>query len=61
MKLAQLRYLTAIVEAGFNISAAADKLHLSQPGVSRQLRLLEEELIRDQQLPLRPLGQSAKR
>ena len=44
MKLAQLRYLTAIVDAGFNISAAADKLHLSQPGVSRQLRLLEEEL-----------------
>jgi LysR family cys regulon transcriptional activator len=44
VKLAQLRYLTAIVDAGFNISAAAEKLHLSQPGVSRQLRLLEEEL-----------------
>lgn len=44
MKLAQLRYLAAIVDAGFNISAAAEKLHLSQPGVSRQLRLLEEEL-----------------
>ena len=44
MKLQQLRYLAAIVEADFNISAAANKLHLSQPGVSRQLKLLEDEL-----------------
>ncbi|MEY3466337.1 MAG: HTH-type transcriptional regulator CysB [Gammaproteobacteria bacterium] len=44
MKLQQLRYLAAIVDAGFNISAAAEKLHLSQPGVSRQLKLLEDEL-----------------
>lgn len=44
MKLAQLRYLVAIVEAGFSISAAAARLHISQPGVSRQLKLLEDEL-----------------
>lgn len=44
MKLQQLRYLTAIVEAGLNISAAAEKLHTSQPGVSRQIKLLEDEL-----------------
>lgn len=44
MKLAQLRYLVAIVDAGFSISAAAAKLHISQPGVSRQLKLLEDEL-----------------
>jgi LysR family cys regulon transcriptional activator len=44
MKLAQLRYLVAIVESGFSISAAAVRLHISQPGVSRQLKLLEDEL-----------------
>jgi LysR family cys regulon transcriptional activator len=44
MKLTQLRYLAAIVDSGLNISAAAEKLHISQPGVSRQLKLLEDEL-----------------
>lgn len=44
MKLAQLRYLVAVVDSGFNISAAAEKLHLTQPGVSRQLRVFEDEL-----------------
>jgi LysR family cys regulon transcriptional activator len=44
MKLQQLRYLSAIVESGMNISAAAEKLHTSQPGVSRQIKLLEDEL-----------------
>ncbi len=44
MKLQQLRYLAAIVENGLNISAAAEKLHTSQPGVSRQIKLLEDEL-----------------
>ncbi|MFM8481402.1 MAG: LysR substrate-binding domain-containing protein [Gammaproteobacteria bacterium] len=44
MKLAQLRYLVAIVESGFSISAAAEKLHISQPGVSRQPKVLEDEL-----------------
>jgi LysR family cys regulon transcriptional activator len=44
MKLHQLRYLAAIAESGLNISAAAEKLHTSQPGVSRQIKLLEDEL-----------------
>jgi len=44
MKLHQLRYLAAVVQNGLNITAAAGKLHTSQPGVSKQLRLLEEEL-----------------
>lgn len=44
MKLQQLRYLTAIVRNSLNISAAADSLYTSQPGISKQLRLLEEEL-----------------
>ncbi len=44
MKLQQLRYLTAIVRNNLNISAAADSLYTSQPGISKQLRLLEEEL-----------------
>ena len=44
VKLTQLRYLAAIVDSGLNISAAADRLHISQPGVSRQLKLLEDEL-----------------
>ena len=44
MKLQQLRYLIAIVENGLNITAASERLFTSQPGVSKQLRLLEDEL-----------------
>jgi len=44
MKLQQLKYLLAIVDNGLNITAAADRLYTSQPGVSKQLKQLEEEL-----------------
>lgn len=44
MKLQQLRYVLAIVDSGLNISAAASRLYTSQPGISKQLKLLEEEL-----------------
>lgn len=44
MKLQQLRYLVAVHENGLNITAAARQLHTSQPGVSRQIKMLEEEL-----------------
>ncbi len=44
MKLQQLRYLLAIAENGLNITAASEKLFTSQPGVSKQLKLFEEEL-----------------
>jgi LysR family transcriptional regulator, cys regulon transcriptional activator len=44
MKFQQLRYLVAVHENGLNISAAARQVRTSQPGVSRQLKLLEEEL-----------------
>ena len=44
MKLQQLRYLSEIAKRGLNLSQAAEALHTSQPGVSKQIRLLEEEL-----------------
>lgn len=44
MKILQLRYLLAIADNGLNITAAANRLYTSQPGVSKQLKLLEEEL-----------------
>ena len=44
MKLQQLRFVLAISQYDLNISDAAKHLYTSQPGVSRQLRLLEEEL-----------------
>jgi LysR family transcriptional regulator, cys regulon transcriptional activator len=44
MKLQQLRYLVAVHENGLNVTAAARQLNTSQPGVSRQLKMLEEEL-----------------
>jgi LysR family cys regulon transcriptional activator len=44
VKLQQLRYLVAIVKHNLNISAAAESLYTSQPGVSKQIRLLEDEL-----------------
>lgn len=44
MKLRQLVYLNAVVTRNFNISAAAKALFTSQPGVSRQLQDLAQEL-----------------
>lgn len=44
MKLHQLRYIREVAKQNLNISAAADVLHTSQPGVSKQIQLLEEEL-----------------
>lgn len=44
MKLQQLRFLIAVVENDLNITAAAEALFTSQPGVSKQIRLLEDEL-----------------
>ena len=44
MTLQQLRYFCEVVRQNMNISQAAAALHITQPGLSRQLRLLEEEL-----------------
>jgi LysR family transcriptional regulator, cys regulon transcriptional activator len=44
MKLQQLRYLCEVANSDLNISQAAEALHTSQPGVSKQIRLLEAEL-----------------
>jgi LysR family cys regulon transcriptional activator len=44
VNLQQLRYLCAIVDHGLNVSDAAEALFTSQPGISKQVRLLEEEL-----------------
>jgi LysR family cys regulon transcriptional activator len=44
MKLQQLRFFVAVSHNGLNVTAAAKQLFTSQPGVSRQVRLLEDEL-----------------
>jgi len=44
MKLQQLRYLIAIVDNRLNITAASQALFTSQPGVSKQVKMLEDEL-----------------
>lgn len=44
MNLQQLRYLNEIVQHELNISEAAAALYTSQPGVSKQIKLLEQEL-----------------
>lgn len=44
MKLRQLHYVLEVAKRGLNVTAAAEALFTSQPGVSKQLRLLEEEL-----------------
>ncbi|MDP3678739.1 MAG: HTH-type transcriptional regulator CysB [Methylotenera sp.] len=44
MKLHQLRYLHEVVRQGLNITSAAEALFTSQPGISKQIQLFEEEL-----------------
>lgn len=44
MKFHQLRYVHEVAKQGLNISQAAEVLHTSQPGVSKQIQLLEDEL-----------------
>lgn len=44
MKLHQLRYIREVARQRLNVSTAAEALHTSQPGVSKQIQLLEEEL-----------------
>lgn len=44
VKLQQLRYVHEVAKQGLNISLAAEKLHTSQSGISKQIQLLEEEL-----------------
>ena len=44
MNIQQLRYLSEVAEQGLNLSKAALALHTSQPGISRQIRQMEEEL-----------------
>ena len=44
MTLTQLRYLVAIADSGLNITLAAERVHATQPGLSKQLKQLEDEL-----------------
>ncbi|MBY0268609.1 MAG: LysR family transcriptional regulator [Burkholderiales bacterium] len=44
MKLQQIRCFCEVVDHGCSVSKAATALHTSQPGVSRQIQLLEEDL-----------------
>lgn len=44
MKLQQLRYLSEVARRDLSVSAAAEALHTSQPGISRQVKELEGEL-----------------
>lgn len=44
MKLQQLKYIWEVSRNGLNVSATAQKLYTSQPGISKQIRLLEDEL-----------------
>jgi LysR family cys regulon transcriptional activator len=44
MKLQQLRYACEVARRDLNVSAAADALFTSQPGLSRQIKALEDEL-----------------
>ncbi|OEY67724.1 HTH-type transcriptional regulator CysB [Marinobacter sp. X15-166B] len=44
MKLQQLRYIWEVSHHDLNVSATAQSLFTSQPGISKQIRLLEDEL-----------------
>lgn len=44
MNIQQLKYVREVARNGYSVSKAAATLHTSQPGISQQIRLLEEEL-----------------
>lgn len=44
MKLQQLRYIVEVLNNKLNVSATAEALYTSQPGISKQVRMLEDEL-----------------
>ncbi len=44
MKLQQLRYIVEVRNHNLNVSATAESLYTSQPGISKQVRMLEDEL-----------------
>ncbi|HET8731881.1 MAG TPA: HTH-type transcriptional regulator CysB [Moraxellaceae bacterium] len=44
MKLQQLRYIWEVAHHDLNVSLTAQSLYTSQPGISKQIRLLEDEL-----------------
>ena len=44
MNLRQLRFIAEVARQGLNVSSAAESLFTSQPGVSKQIRQLEDEL-----------------
>lgn len=44
MKLQQLRYIVEVLNHNLNVSATAESLFTSQPGISKQVRMLEDEL-----------------
>lgn len=44
MKLQQLRYIVEVVNNNLNVSSTAESLYTSQPGISKQIRMLEDEL-----------------
>ena len=44
MKLQQLRYIWEVAHHDLNVSMTAQSLYTSQPGISKQIRLLEDEL-----------------
>ena len=44
MKLQQLRYIREVARHGLNVSQTAEIIHTSQPGISKQISMLEEEL-----------------
>ena len=45
MKMQQLRYIVEIVNQNLNVTEAANALYTSQPGISKQVRLLEDDVM----------------
>ena len=58
MKLQQLRYIVEVQNNNLNVSATAESLFTSQPGISKQVRMLDSQMERELSQVMTEMGRA---